>query len=459
MDKKAEKKKKKKPYSKAFVKAKEGPQKRFQKKDVRPASPKRPSEYSSLAEITTGTKTPVVPAASDVEKNIPEEPQSAQAYQTYTVSNQENTVKKSSGGKKKAKLSRTFEEICVDLSSTEAKNSNTIDRYVSLLQELAALKNLTPEQVQFFFASVNELIEDSWSPFLAKVAIHVNPAKMGTENLIAIEVIKCCYDILESCGLSSGDMEQACISFCESKDASYITDYLQRTEMAVPTESTKDSTLGTRKITPQELACVSFICFNFAFREFSPSSLEPLVRIDRAIAEYFSNTSLKDHAGKTLGSVLGSKVFSVKKITELVYLYEGTTETIQRQAKHINVLKDEGTALRARIAVLTEEVARWKGDHADLVAKIEALEAENARYCQERTDAESMLEYERNKFERQMQSKEAGIAEQLADDIDLEIQAIRETIEYVDEGNKKRIRRRLQRIDDILHEFGGAADA
>lgn len=70
-----------------------------------------------------------------------------------------------------------------------------------------------------------------------------------------------------------------------------------------------------------------------------------------------------------------------------------------------------------------------------------------------------MLEYERNKFERQMQSKEAGIAEQLAGDIELEIQAIRETTEYIDEDNQRRIRRRLQRIDDILQEFGGASDA
>ena len=108
---------------------------------------------------------------------------------------------------------------------------------------------------------------------------------------------------------------------------------------------------------------------------------------------------------------------------------------------------------------LAEELESWKGDNADLIARIEALEKENARYRQERTDAERMLEYERNKFERQMQSKEAGIAEQLAGDIELEIQAIRETTEYIDEDNQRRIRRRLQRIDDILQEFGGASDA
>ena len=125
----------------------------------------------------------------------------------------------------------------------------------------------------------------------------------------------------------------------------------------------------------------------------------------------------------------------------------------------IDALQDEAAALRAKNTKLAEELESWKGDNADLIARIEALEKENARYRQERTDAERMLEYERNKFERQMQSKEAGIAEQLAGDIELEIQAIRETTEYIDEDNQRRIRRRLQRIDDILQEFGGASDA
>ena len=152
-------------------------------------------------------------------------------------------------------------------------------------------------------------------------------------------------------------------------------------------------------------------------------------------------------------------MFSTKKIAELVYLYDGTTSTILHQAERIDALQDEAAALRAKNTKLAEELESWKGDNADLIARIEALEKENARYRQERTDAERMLEYERNKFERQMQSKEAGIAEQLAGDIELEIQAIRETTEYIDEDNQRRIRRRLQRIDDILQEFGGASDA
>lgn len=78
--------------------------------------------------------------------------------------------------------------------------------------------------------------------------------------------------------------------------------------------------------------------------------------------------------------------------------------------------------------------------------RIEELEAENA-------SLQGMLAYERNKFARQMKEKEAGIAEQLSEAIALEVQAIRELCGYVEEDDRRRILRRLRRIDDILQNF------
>ena len=459
MDNKKVQKKKKKPQNKApFMKAKKKTPEHYWKKSAPHHVEKAIPEQSGLTENAAVEKASIKAESPVADPIIQEETHKAQIPAADPVSALTKGDKKLSDSKKKEKATRTYEEICADLSDADTKNASSIDRYVSLFLELLSLKNLTSHQVQFFFASVNELIGDAWSPFLAKVSTHVSPVKQGNERLVALELIKCCHDVLESCGLSVDDIEQACRAFCESKDSACVTDFLKRAEMVTPFESA-DGTLEVHKITPQELACVTFMCFNYRLREFSPSSLEPLVRIDRAIAEHFSKPSLKDYAGKTLGSILASKVFSTKKITELVYLYDGTTSTILHQAERIDALQDEAAALRAKNTKLAEELESWKGDNADLTAHIEALEKENARYRQERTDAERMLEYERNKFERQMQSKEAGIAEQLAGDIELEIQAIRETTEYIDEDNQRRIRRRLQRIDDILQEFGGASDA
>ena len=82
----------------------------------------------------------------------------------------------------------------------------------------------------------------------------------------------------------------------------------------------------------------------------------------------------------------------------------------------------------------------------ELLARIKTLEAEKLQ-------AENMLEYERNKFEKQMRDKEAGIIEELYDKLELELLAIKETAEYIDDDNKRRIMRRLQRIDDILQSI------
>ena len=82
------------------------------------------------------------------------------------------------------------------------------------------------------------------------------------------------------------------------------------------------------------------------------------------------------------------------------------------------------------------------------------LEADNARLRKELKDADGLLEFERNRFQRQMQHKEAGIAEQLSRMLRLELQAIRETAEYVDEHNQYLLIRRLDRIENILSDFG-----
>lgn len=94
-----------------------------------------------------------------------------------------------------------------------------------------------------------------------------------------------------------------------------------------------------------------------------------------------------------------------------------------------------------------------KKEDSDAVSLIGEFEAKNALLRREKETAEKMLEYERNKFKRQLQAKEAGIAEELAEAISLEIQAIRDLCGYITEDDSRRIQRRLQRIDEILKGF------
>ena len=360
---------------------------------------------------------------------------------------------------KKAKAPRTFGEIMDDVGGQEPKSGSLIDRYVGLVLELPLVKDMNVDLIPHFFASINEQIEEVWTPFLSKTAINVDPNKTGIERMIADEIRKCCENVMEDCGLPVEALQGTFRDFCESKNEEVIKKYLHTCSRVEPATPAQKGMPPTRKITDQELACVSYAYLTLELRMAYPSDYKLLVKVDRAIAEYFGKTSLREQAGKTVGNVLSSRQYSQKRIGDLTYLYSGTTECLRKKSVRIQELEDTAEQLRDRNAELADELSKWKGSHADSVRRIEELEAECAMLRKEREEANNLLEYERNRFQLQIQSKEEGLAEQLSEEIAIEIQSIRETAEYVDKDNRYLIYRRLQRIDDILKEFGGRADA
>jgi len=68
-------------------------------------------------------------------------------------------------------------------------------------------------------------------------------------------------------------------------------------------------------------------------------------------------------------------------------------------------------------------------------------------------ELENRLEYERNKYERIIRDQERGICEALEKDLQLELSALRDIAEHVNEDDRRRIIRRLNRIEERLHEF------
>ncbi len=68
-------------------------------------------------------------------------------------------------------------------------------------------------------------------------------------------------------------------------------------------------------------------------------------------------------------------------------------------------------------------------------------------------ELENRLLYERNKYERMLHDKERGICEALEKDLKLDLSALRDIAEHVNEDDRRRIIRRLNRIEERLHEF------
>ncbi len=89
----------------------------------------------------------------------------------------------------------------------------------------------------------------------------------------------------------------------------------------------------------------------------------------------------------------------------------------------------------------------------EMAERLAKLEAERDELELERNAAENRLEYERNRFERIMAGKDAAIAAALGKKLELELDALREIADHVDEAERRRMLRRLQRIDDIVGRF------
>lgn len=367
----------------------------------------------------------------------------------------EETKGEKKAGKRKTSIHsepRKFEDIFSDIRQMDQKNFTSIERHAALFCELLRVKALSAEQADEFLAVAKQHLQEDWLPFLTKVSLELEPHKWGNHHTLSTCVILACTDALNVHGIVSNKLEESREAFLKTKNDQYIRDFLT---MASPidTENTE-----VRRITRQELACITFICFSLDCKGQAPRNHQTQLIIDRAIAEFFSKVPAKNLAGKTLGSILTAKAFPVKRISELTFLYEGMADSLHNQSEQIDYLEATRIKLLEEQAHLRVELERQKNAHRDLTEQIELLTNENEQLKRDNTSARNKLEFERNKYERQMILAESEISDQLAKELHLELQAIRETAEYVAEADRRRICRRLDRIDDILHNLGAQTD-
>lgn len=367
-------------------------------------------------------------------------------------------VKKNKATPKKAKKKEAekqfhvFSEVIEEANKIDLEKPKAFEEYVSLFEAVRKLKDLTNKQVEEFFALVGEKIEALWIPFLTKVAVILCHGKTENDSKLIYEIRTICKNRFDAYGVLEGGLTNAEKNLCLLCDGGYVTQFLQ--------EAQKQNKKHEKQIPNGELACLSFVCFSLYCKASYDGNPKIQLLIDRAIAEYFSAYELsgireKDLVGRTLGNALSSKVFSHKRISELTYLYSGTTDKLSELAEDIKRLEEIRRNQTEQIASLLSEIKTANTRNQELQEENSALSADMQQLREEREAAENMLDYEKNKFKKQLETQEAGLAEQITADIALELQAIRDLVEYLDADDQKRFRRRLDRIDRYLQEFGG----
>lgn len=345
-----------------------------------------------------------------------------------------------------------FSDVIEKANKIDLEKPKAFEEFLLLFEAVRRLKDLTNKQVEEFFALVGEKIEALWVPFLTKVAVVLCQGKNENDSKLIYEIRTICKNRFETYGILESSLTNAEKNLCLLCDEGYVTLFLQ--------EAQKQNKQHEKQIPNSELACLSFVCFSLYCKASYDGNAKIQLLIDRAIAEYFSAYELsgireKDLTGKILGNALSSKVFSYKKISELTYLYSGTTEKLSELSEDIKRLEEIRRNQTERITSLLAEIKAVTTQNQALQNENAVLRADAQHHREECEAAENRLDYEKNKFEKQLKTQEAGLAEQITSDIALELQAIRDLVDYLDEDDQKRFRRRLDRIDCYLKEFGG----
>lgn len=364
----------------------------------------------------------------------------------------EKTTSKKAKKKETEKLFHVFSEIIEEANKIDIEKPKAFEEFLSLFDAIRRLQDLSNKQVEDFFALVSTKIESLWVPFLTKASVILCLGKTENDSKLIYAIRTISRARLAEYGVLESGLTMAEKNLCNCCDGNYVTQFL--------IDARKQNNKHEKQISNSELACLSFISFSLYCKLSFEGDPKIQLLIDRAIAEFFSAYELsgireKDLSGKTLGNVLSSKVFSPKKISELTYLYSGTTAKLQEQADSIAHLEEIRRNQTERIASLLAEIKSSNSRNHELQEENTVLRTDIQRLSEERDAAENMLDFEKNKFEKQLETQEAGLAEQITADIALELQAIRDLVEYLEPDDQKRFRRRLDRIDRYLQEFGG----
>lgn len=326
------------------------------------------------------------------------------------------------------------------------------DTFVELFEAIRGLRDLSNKEITDYLDFVEGRIGDLWVSFMTKLTAHICMKASTHDSKIIPVILSKCVIILERYGIQNGILTEAQKKTCLLCDGKYVTQFLHEAQI-----QNKKNDL---QISNADFARISFICFTLYCRYSYEGNTKIQMEIDRAIAEYFSAQEIsgvreKDMAGKMVAGALAGKVYSAKKVAALTYLYVGTTAKIQEQQERIRSLDEIRRNQAERINSLNDEIRGLKTRNLDLHEKIGILQDQAQQLSEERDAAENMLDYEKNKYEKQLDAQGADLAAQLMYDIGLEVEAIRGLVDRLDPNNQRRFLRRLDRMEQYLREFGG----
>lgn len=346
----------------------------------------------------------------------------------------------------------SFAEIISAVDAISEDSQKRYDIFITQFDALRNLKNLSNAQIDNYFNLVESKLGNMWISYLTRLTVKLCQTTQSQDTKLVTAIRVRCKHIFETYKILDAELTNAEKAVClPGGNGSSVIKFLQ--------DAQKQNQKCECQIPNSTLACLTYICVSL-YRKSLNASIDTQILIDRAIAEYFSSPDLsgvkeKDLAGKTLGTILANKTYSPKRISELTYLYSGVSKQLAEQAGQISHLNKIRKNQMDHINNLSAELTAEQSRNQELQAQIKILKNQVQAFQIERDAAENMLDYEKNKYEKQLDAQGADLAEQLTYDIGLELEALRDLVNHLDSNNQRRFLRRLDRIDCYLREFGG----
>lgn len=346
----------------------------------------------------------------------------------------------------------SFAEIMAAAKAISEETPKVFDEFIAQFEAMRNLRELSNIQIDNYFDLVKEKLPTWWIHYLVRLTVNLCSTVHDRDDKLICAIRSRCKQIFDTYKIHDTALTNAEKSVCSlGADSSSVTKFLL--------EAQKQNQKCDNQIPNEVLARLTYVCFTL-YRRSLNASIEIQLVIDRAIAEYFSSPQLsgikeKDLAGKTLGTILANKTYSTKKLSELTYLYSGASEQIAKQAEQIKNLNEIRKDQIARINSLSVALSAEQARNQELHEQISVLNEQARAFQAERDAAENMLEYEKNKYEKQLKARGAGLAKRLAYDIGLELETLWDLIEYLEPDDQRRFRKQLDCIERSLREFGG----
>lgn len=178
--------------------------------------------------------------------------------------------------------------------------------------------------------------------------------------------------------------------------------------------------------------------------------------IEKCFVETFRSTEkrVKEYVCKYVPKAIIKRNFE-SSFYELSFLYHDINDEIETRDKRIKNLTLEKNKLTAACASKNITIESKSQEISQLQEALMATKMKVEQLEKELVSKDKMLEYERNKYSEQYNTKAGNLLEELEQNIGIELQGIEDVAERLPEREREKILRKIKKIRDKAGKMGG----